>query len=164
MGSSPTPVQSGTQAEAEAGPAVSTTPGAGVYRPRRPGLVTFAAVVTFIVGALYVLLAITEFSNSYWFYNNTHLDIYDLASSHLLWWGIFDAALAVITISAGVSILRGGIFGLMLGIWGSAFSFLRWMFYIPHDPWLALTICAINALVLYGLCTSADFFAESGTS
>jgi hypothetical protein len=146
----------------------STTPsrsatGAVMGQPRRPGLVTFAAVVTMIIGGLYVLLAISEFANSYWFYNNTRLHVYDLASSHLLWWAIFDTILAVITIAAGVSIWRGGLFGLMMGLLGASFSLLRWLFYIPATPWLAITIVAIDALIIYGLCASTDFFAEPGT-
>src|SRR5437588_2221516 len=92
----------------------------------RPGLVTFAAVVTFTVGALYALAALSEFSNSYWFYDNAQTHVYNLASSHLLWWGIFDAALAIITIAAGVSMLRGGLYGLFMGLTGASLSLLRW--------------------------------------
>jgi hypothetical protein len=142
---------------------VSSGSGTAVGLPRRPGLVTFAAVVTFIVGGLFVLLAISEFANSYWFYGNRPSNVYNFAASHLLWWGIFDTILAVLTITAGASILRGGVFGLIMGLMGASFSFLRWLFYIPATPWLAITIIAVDALVIYGLCASMEYFAEPGT-
>jgi hypothetical protein len=129
--------------------------------PRRPGLVTFAAIVTLTQGALFVLLALSEFADSYWFYNNSAAHVYDLASSHLLWWGIFDSILAAFAIAGGISILRGGIFGMMMGILLASCSMLRWMFYIPATPWLAVTILAIDVLVLYAICSSLDYFAEA---
>jgi hypothetical protein len=137
--------------------------GTGLRIPRRPGWVTFAAVVTFVVGIVYGLIALTEFANSYWFYDNSITHVYDLASSHLLWWGIFDSILCAITIAAGISILRGGFFGFTLGLMGAGFSFLRWLFYIPATPWLAISILVINALVIYGLTASADYFEEASS-
>jgi hypothetical protein len=140
---------------------VRSTPRTAYAKPRRPGLVTFAAVIMFVFAAFFVLIALTEFSNSYWIYNNTIADVYSIAASHLLWWGIFDSILAVAMVAAGVSILRGGIYGLMMGIFAASISGLRWFFYIPHDPWLAITIVALDALVIYGLASSTDYFAES---
>jgi hypothetical protein len=129
--------------------------------PRRPGLVTFAAVLMFVFAFFFVLVALTEFSNSYWIYNNTAGHVYDLAGSHLLWWGIFDLILAGAVVIAGLSILRGGIYGLMVGIFAASLSALRWFFYIPEDPWLSVAIVALNVLAIYGLCSSTDFFSES---
>ena len=31
---------------------------------------------------------------------------------------------------------------------------VRWMFYIPATPWLALTIITLDMLVIVGLCLS----------
>jgi hypothetical protein len=130
---------------------------------RRPGWVTFAAVVTFVVAAFYGLLALTEFANSYWFYGNLATNVYNLASSHLLWWGIFDTIIAVIAVTAAVSMLRGGVYGLVIGLFSASVSFLRWFFYIPSEPWLSITVIVIDALVIYGLCASMDFFEQSET-
>jgi hypothetical protein len=132
-----------------------------LMQPRRPGLVTFAAVIMFVFAFFFLLVALTEFSNSYWIYNNHVADVYNLAASHLLWWGIFDIILAAAMAIAGVSLLRGGVYGLLMGLFTASISALRWFFYIPHDPWLAVTVVALDALVIYGLCTSMDFFGES---
>jgi hypothetical protein len=120
--------------------------------------VTFAAVVSLFVGAYYILVALTEFSNSYWFYNDHALYVYDLAGQHLFWWGIFDSIIAALAIAAGISIWRGGAFGLVMGLSAAGFSAIRWLFYITWEPWLAITIIAIDFLVIYGLCYSADYF------
>jgi hypothetical protein len=128
---------------------------------RRPGWVTFASVISFVVGFFYVLAALSEFSNSYWLYSYVPGNVYNLAASHLLWWGIFDAIIAAISIGAGVSMLGGGAFGLLTGFMGAGFSLLRWLFYIPSDPWLAITIIVLDGLVLYALASSMDFFAEA---
>ena len=74
---------------------------------RRPGWVTFAAVMTFVAAVSYALVSLTEFANSTWFVT-VHGETYNLFSSHFFWWGLFDAGIAVIALAAGVSLLRGG--------------------------------------------------------
>lgn len=140
---------------------VVSTSRARVAALRRPGWVTFAAVTSFVVGAYYVLVALSEFSNSYWIYSNIPDNVYSVAGSHLFWWGIFDSIIAAIAIGAGFSLLRGGLFGMTMGITGAGFSALRWLWYIPHEPWLAITIIAIDGLIIYGLCASVDYFADA---
>jgi hypothetical protein len=65
-----------------------------------------------------------------------------------------------LAVAAAASLLRGGIFGLMMGFFGAGFSIMQWMFYIPAAPWLALTIIALDILVIVALCLSADWFSE----
>ena len=52
--------------------------------------------------------------------------------------------IAVIALVAGISMLRGGSFGLIMGFVGAGISMLRWMFYIPVAPWLSLAVIAID--------------------
>lgn len=127
---------------------------------RRPGWVTYSAVISLTAGVFYVLSALSEFSNSYWLYN-TQSYIYNVAGAHLLWWGIFDSILAVLAITAGISILRGGFYGYLLGFIGAGFGICRWLFHIPADPALAVTLIAINGLVIYGLAKSVEYFADA---
>lgn len=129
---------------------------------RRPGWVTFAAVISFIVGVFYALIALSEYANSLWIYGNVSSHVYNLNGSHLLWWAIFDTIIAVLAIGAGLSLLRGGFFGLVVALTGAGFSALRWLFYIPSDPWLAISIVVLNVLVIYGLCASVDYFGDMG--
>src|SRR5438270_11401518 len=87
---------------------------------RRPGWLTFAAVVSWVAGAFYILIAFTEFANSYWIYSDLPDHVYSLGGSHLLWWGIFDILLGGVAIIAGVSLLPGAFFGLAVALTGAA--------------------------------------------
>jgi hypothetical protein len=121
--------------------------------------VTFAVVYSFVIAGFYVLVALTEFANSYWFYTAPS-DVYDFAGSHLLWWGIFDTAMAALFVIAGFSLLRRGLFGFFVTLTAAGISAMRWLFYIPHDPWLSISAIAIDGLVIWGLCSSMDYFTE----
>jgi hypothetical protein len=122
---------------------------------RRPDLLTFAAAVMFALGGFHVLLAISEFVNSTWVLSR--LDV-ELLIPILIVLGIFDLIIGVIAVSAGVSILRGGSFGLIMGFVFATLSAIRWLFYIPVSPVLAVVILALDALVMYGLAEHSDYF------
>jgi len=74
---------------------------------RRPGLVTFAAVMMFALGGFHVLLAISEFARSPWVLSR--LDI-ELLIPSLILWGFIDLIIGFIAVYAVRSILRGGTF------------------------------------------------------
>jgi hypothetical protein len=126
---------------------------------QRPGWVVFAAVMTFTAAIGYGLISLTEFGNSTWFVT-VGAQSYSLFSSHFFWWAVIDLTISLIAITAGVSLLRGGAFGLLMGITGASVSMIRWMFYIPASPWLALTIIFLDILVITGLCLSTDWFEQ----
>jgi len=121
----------------------------------RPGLVTFAAVMMFALGGFHVLLAISEFARSTWVLSR--LDI-ELFITSLIFWGIFDLLIGIIAVYAGVSILRGRNSGLILGFVFAACGMIRWLFYIPVSPVLAVVIIVLDALVLYGLAKHEEYF------
>jgi hypothetical protein len=122
---------------------------------RRPGLVTFAAVMMFALGGFHILLAISEFARSTW--ELTRLDI-ELVIPIFIIWGILDLLIGIIAVIAGVSILRGRAFGLIMGFVFATFGAIRWLFYIPVSPVLAVVIIALDALVIYGLAEHSDYF------
>jgi hypothetical protein len=121
----------------------------------RPGLVTFAAVMMFVLGGFHILLAISEFARSTW--ELTRLDI-ELVIPILIVWGILDLLIGIVAVSAGVSILRARAFGLIMGFVFATFGAIRWLFYIPVSPVLAVVIIALDALVIYGLAEHSDYF------
>src|SRR5215204_5599379 len=121
----------------------------------RPGLVTFAAIMMFVLGSFHVLLSISEFANSTWVLSR--LDI-ELFLPILFIWGIIDLIIGSTAVIAGFSILRGGGFGLFTGFVFAALGALRWLFYIPV---LAVVIIALDALVLYGLSEHSDYFQRT---
>lgn len=126
---------------------------------RRPGLVTFAAIMMFLLGGFQLVFAILEFTSASWI----ALSAYGSFGGYLWVWGILDAIFALIAIYAGADLLRGGVFGQMVGIGIAGISAIRWFFYLPAAPWLAIVIIAIDVLVLYGLVAHQEYFAEART-
>jgi hypothetical protein len=124
---------------------------------RRPGLVTFAAVMMFVLGGFHVLLAISEFASSTWVLSR--LDV-ELFIPILLLWGIIDLVIGAIALFAGASILRGGTFGWVMGWAFAGLGAIRWLFFVPVAPVLAVVVIALDVLVIYGLAKHTDYFAE----
>ena len=127
------------------------------YSPtmRRPDLVTFAAIIMFALGGFHVLLAISEFANSTWVLSR--LDI-ELFIPILLIWGVIDLLIGAIALYAGFSIISGGTFGWIMGVTFATVGMVRWLFYIPVAPVLAVAVIALDILVIYGLVKHSDYF------
>jgi hypothetical protein len=124
----------------------------------RPGLVTYAAIMMFALGGFHILLAISEFANSTWVLSR--LDI-ELFIPILLIWGILDLIIGAIAIYAGVSTLRGGTFGWIMGATFAILGIIRWLFYIPVSPVLAVVVIVLDMLVIYALVQHSDYFQDS---
>src|SRR5215208_8008541 len=101
----------------------------------RPGLVTFAAVMMFALGGFHVLLAVSEFASSTWVLSR--LDI-ELFIPILVIWGIIDLVIGFVAVYAGATILRGGTCGWIMGYTFATIGVIRWLFYIPVTPVLAV--------------------------
>jgi vacuolar-type H+-ATPase subunit I/STV1 len=121
---------------------------------RRPGLVTFAAVIMFLIGAFQLTWALVEFSNAAWISAN----VYGSFGGYLWIWGIFDVLFALVLFYAGYDILAGGTFGQTFGIVFAGFNAIRWFFYLPAAPWLAIVMIILDVIVIYGLVSHSDFF------
>jgi len=119
---------------------------------RRPGWLTFSAVVLFAVAGLRLISAISYFSSS--------RKVNDLTAGLFgdsLWgWGLWDLCIAALALIAGWSLLRGATFGRIFGfVWGMLViseSFLI----IGVAPWYAAATLALAGLVLYGLAVTTE--------
>jgi hypothetical protein len=124
----------------------------------RPGLVTYAAIMMLTLGGFHILVAISEFANSTWVLSR--LDV-QLFIPILLIWGIIDLIIGAIALYAGVSTLRGGTFGWIMGYTFATLGIIRWLFYIPVAPVLAVVVVVLNMLVIYALVQHSDYFQDS---
>jgi hypothetical protein len=124
----------------------------------RPGLITYAAIMMFALGGFHVLLAISEFANSTWVLSR--LDI-ELLIPSLILWGFIDLLIGLIAVYAGRSILSGGKFGWFMGYTFATVGIIRWLFYIPVAPVLAVAVIVLAMLVIYGLVKHTDYFQTS---
>jgi hypothetical protein len=113
----------------------------------RSGWLTFSAVMMFVAAGLYGLWAINLWADAAW--------VADISNGILggqRWlWGLWDAAMAVVFVFAGKSLLDGKSFGRWVAVIAASLSILRWFYWMPFAPFLALTIVVMAFLVLYGV-------------
>jgi hypothetical protein len=124
---------------------------------RRPGLVTFAAAMMWVLFILYATTAFLEFFQGAWFL----LSPASVPGGHLWIWGIVDAVFALVALYAAFDILMGGQAGRVIGLVYASFSVVRWFFFLPIAPIAAVVIIAINILIIYGLAAHGEFFRDS---
>ena len=123
---------------------------------RRPGMLTFAAVMMFVVAGLEGLSALYAFAGTGWWVTEAG----NLVYANFVFWGILDLIIAIIALYAGIDILRGGTYGLIVGYIFAVVGAIRWLFVIPAAPVLAVVVIALCVMVVYGLAEHSDYFDE----
>lgn len=121
---------------------------------RRPGMLTFAAVLMFVVAGFEALSALLGFAGTGWWVTSSG----DLVYANFIFWAIVDTIIAIIALYAGIDILRGGTYGLIMGYLFAVFGAIRWLFVIPAAPVLAVVVIALCVMVVYGLAKYSDYF------
>jgi hypothetical protein len=123
---------------------------------RRPGMLTFAAVIMFVVAGLEALSALLSFAGTGWWVTEAG----NLVYANFVFWGILDLIIALIALYAGIDILRGRTYGLMVGYIFAVVGAIRWLFVIPAAPVLAVVVVALCVMVVYSLARYTDYFDE----
>jgi hypothetical protein len=123
---------------------------------RRPGMLTFAAVMMFVVAGLEGLSALLNFAGTGWWVTEAG----NLVYANFVVWGIVDLIIAITALYAGIDILRGGTYGLIVGYIFGVVGAIRWFFVIPAAPVLAVVVIALCVMVIYGLAEHSDYFDE----
>jgi hypothetical protein len=124
---------------------------------RRPGMLTFAAVVMFVVAGFEALSGILAFAGSGWWVT----EMGNLVYANFVLWGILDLIIALIALFASIDLLRGGSFGVAMGYLFAGLGAIRWLFVIPAAPILSLVVIALSVMVIYGLATSSDYMESA---
>jgi hypothetical protein len=119
----------------------------------RPGMVTFAAVLMFVVAGLEALSALLAFAGTGWWVTEAG----NLVYANFVFWGIVDLIIALIALYAGIDLLRGGTFGVVMGYLFAVVAAIRWLFVIPAAPVLAVVVIALCVMVIYGLAKHSDY-------
>jgi hypothetical protein len=111
------------------------------------GSALFAAILLLIAGTLNVIYGIGAVSNSNFFESN---NVY--VFSNLDTWGWVTIILGVIEILAGMSLLAGGAFGRVFGMFAASLAAIGSLLAISGaHPWWAIASFAISIIVLHGL-------------
>ncbi len=110
--------------------------------------VAFAAILLLIAGALNVVYGIAAISNAHFFTDaGTHYVV-----SSLNTWGWITLILAVIEITAGISLLGGNAYGRVVGIVAASLGALGAVLGLAGaNPFWSLCVFALCVIVLHGL-------------
>ena len=123
---------------------------------KRPGWLTFAAVILISVGILRVITAISYFANS------SKVD--DLSRGLFggqLWaWGLWDLIIAVLAIWAGFSLLNGNTFGRVIGYIWAGLVLIQSFLILAWAPWYGFLAMAIATLVMFALSSTSGWKAQ----
>ena len=66
-------------------------------------------------------------------------------------WGLWDLLIAVLAIMAGSSLLKGGVFGRLMGyVWGVV-VIVQSLVIVGYAPWFAALSIALAIAVIYGV-------------
>ena len=124
---------------------------------RRPGMVTFAAIMMFIVAGFEALSALLAFAGTGWWVTEAG----NLVYANFVLWGIVDLLIALIALYSGIDLLRGGTFGIAMGYLFAGLGAIRWLFVIPAAPILAVVIIALCVMVIYALAQYSDYLQST---
>jgi hypothetical protein len=118
----------------------------------RPGMLTFAAVMMFVVAGFEALAALLAFAGTGWWVTEAG----NLVYANLVLWGILDSIIALTALYAGIDLLRGGAFGRGMAYVFAVVGAIRWLFVIPAAPVLAVVVIALCVMVIYALARHSD--------
>jgi hypothetical protein len=126
-----------------------TEPTSDTY-PERTGWVGwiyFASVLMILAGTLNAIHGLVAIVNDEWVVwgNSNHLYL-DLTQ-----WGWVHLIVGILLALAGVGVLSGNILARIVGVFIACLSIIANFLYMPAFPVWALTIIAIDLLVIYAL-------------
>jgi hypothetical protein len=113
---------------------------------RGGGWLTFAAVMLGVGGAWNIIDGLLALDSSK-VYGAYHTYVW----SDLRTWGWVALVLGVVQVMAAVSIFSGSQFGRWFGISAAAVNAIGQLFWVPVYPWWALTMFAVDVLIIYAL-------------
>jgi hypothetical protein len=122
------------------------------------GRAAFVAFLLLIAGVLNIIYGIAGVGNAH-FFDGTQ---YVFASLHT--WGWITIIVGIIQLAAGASLLAGGLFGRIMGIFAASVGALESLLSIGGThPWWSLAIFGMCVWILYGLFMFSDS-AEAATA
>lgn len=122
---------------------------------RRPGWLTFAAVLMISVGVLRAISAIYYFADS----ARVNHVANGAFSNHLFLWGLWDLLIAVVAFYAGYSLLSGGTFGRVAAFVWAGLVIVQSFLLLGTAPWWGFAAILLATLVIYAVTATADYGA-----
>jgi hypothetical protein len=120
----------------------------------RPALVTFSAILLFLLGGFQLVVAVTEF------FRYAFGTLPPLAGNYNIFWGALDVLYALVLLYAGYALLQGQAVGRLVALIVAVFAAIRWFFYLWYVPWAAVVVIGICLLVIYAMSAHEDYFTN----
>jgi hypothetical protein len=120
---------------------------------RRPGWLTFAAVVMFSVGGLRIISGIAYLADS----NKVNDLSSGLFGGNLFWWGLWDLGIAALALYAGYSLLSGNTFGRVVGYAWAIVVIIQSFLILSYAPWYGFAAMLLAILVILALPSTSDY-------
>jgi hypothetical protein len=120
---------------------------------RRPGWLTFAAVVMFSVAGLRIISGIAYLADS----NKVNDVSSGLFGDNLFWWGLWDLGIAALALFAGYSLLSGNTFGRVVGYAWAIVVIIQSFLILSYAPWYGFAAMLLAILVIFALSSTSDY-------
>jgi hypothetical protein len=118
----------------------------------RSGLVTFAAIVLFLVGSFNLLDGVVALAEDDRF-NGDRLLFGDLSG-----WGFWWIFIGLLQLFAGSQVMKLKDVGMMMGIAFAGLNAFTQLMFVDVYPIWSIIIMLLDLIVIYALATSADLF------
>jgi hypothetical protein len=120
---------------------------------RRPGWLTFAAVVMFSVAGLRLISGIAYLADS----NKVNDLSGGLFGDNIFWWGLWDLGIAALALFAGYSLLSGNTFGRVIGYVWAIVVIIQSFLILSYAPWYGFAAMLLAILVIFALSSTSDY-------
>jgi hypothetical protein len=120
---------------------------------RRPGWLTFAAVVMFSVAGLRIISGIAYLADS----NKVNDLTSGLFGDNIFWWGLWDLGIAALALFAGYSLLSGNTFGRVVGYAWAIVVIIQSFLILSYAPWYGFAAMLLAILVIFALSSTSDY-------
>jgi hypothetical protein len=126
-------------------------------RMRGSGRAFFVAFLLLFAGTLNIIYGIAAASNARFFAGTQ----YPFSSLHT--WGWITIIVGAIQLSGGISLIGGGSYGRVIGIFAATLGAIESLLSIGgRHPWWALGIFVVCLWVLHGLIVYSEDYAAAG--
>ena len=124
---------------------------------RRPGWLTFAAIVLISVGCFRIISAIYYFAHSARILNVSG----GAFGGHVFLWGLWDLLIAALALGGGYSLLSGNTYGRIIGYAWAVVVIVQSFSLISYAPWYGFSALLLAILVLIALSATSDWRAAA---
>jgi hypothetical protein len=122
---------------------------------RRPGWVTFASVMMFVIGGVHAVWAINEFADAAWVTDVSG----GILGDNLWFWGLWDLVMTCLLVYAGWDLLKGtGRVGRWIAVVVAGVGIVRWLYWLPFAPTMGIAMLILATLVIYGVVANWAYF------